>query len=131
MCHHGLPIPRAIADASAKPRTAALWPVLRIFTSSGPSITAAQQYDFTEGALVTIAQRAVTAKKPDDAYLEANLEYFPKSARTYAIAQVKNAKGDKQGAIKDLEKALELIRRTRRPGICFSSLSDAPHGDDI
>jgi tetratricopeptide (TPR) repeat protein len=70
-----------------------------------------QQYDFSEGALVTIAQRAMTAKKPDDAiaYLQANLEYFPKSARTYqAMAQVKNAKGDKQGAIKDLEKALEL-----------------------
>jgi tetratricopeptide (TPR) repeat protein len=53
----------------------------------------------------------LTAKKPDDAiaYLQANLEYFPKSARTYqAMAQAKNTKGDKQGAIKDLEKAVEL-----------------------
>ena len=55
--------------------------------------------------------RAVTAKRPDDAiaYLQANLEYFPKSAATYAaMAQAKNAKGDKQAAIRDLEKAVEL-----------------------
>ena len=70
-----------------------------------------QQYDFTENALLTIAQRARNAKSPDNAiaYLQANLEYYPKSARTYqAMAQARNAKGDKQGAIKDLEKAVEL-----------------------
>jgi Flp pilus assembly protein TadD len=37
------------------------------------------------------------------------LEYHPKSARTYqALANARNAKGDKAGAIKDLEKAVEL-----------------------
>ena len=42
-------------------------------------------------------------------YLQTNLEYYPKSARTYqAMAQARNAKGDKPGAIKDLEKAVEL-----------------------
>jgi tetratricopeptide (TPR) repeat protein len=53
----------------------------------------------------------MTAKSPDDAiaYLQANLEYFPKSARTYqAMAQARNAKGDRPGAIRDLEKAVEL-----------------------
>ena len=57
------------------------------------------------------AQRAMTAKKPDDAiaYLQTNLEYFPKSARTYqAMAQARNAKGDRQCAISNLEKAVEL-----------------------
>ena len=40
---------------------------------------------------------------------QANLEYYPKSSRTYqAMAQFKNAKGDKAGAIADLEKAVEL-----------------------
>jgi tetratricopeptide (TPR) repeat protein len=70
-----------------------------------------QQYDFSENALLGIAQRAMTAKNPDDAiaYLQTNLEYYPKSARTYqAMAQARTAKGDKQAAIKDLEKAVEL-----------------------
>ncbi len=70
-----------------------------------------QQYDLRENALVGIANRATTAKRPDDAlaYLQQNLEYFPKSAVTYvAMAQAKNGKGDKQGATKELEKALEL-----------------------
>ena len=70
-----------------------------------------QQYDFTENALLGIAQRSMTAKNPSDAiaYLQANLEYYPASARTYlALAQARNARGDKPGAIKDLEKAVEL-----------------------
>jgi hypothetical protein len=43
------------------------------------------------------------------AYLQANLEYYPRSARTYqAMAQVKLTQGNKVGAIGDLEKAVEL-----------------------
>ena len=70
-----------------------------------------------DGFLVSIAHAASNmlgpglAKNPDDAiaYLQTNLEYYPKSARTYqAMAQARNAKGDKQAAIKDLEKAVEL-----------------------
>ena len=42
-------------------------------------------------------------------YLQANLEYWPRSARTYqALAQIRNTSGDRVGAIRDLEKALEL-----------------------
>ena len=70
-----------------------------------------QSYDFSEGALITMAQRANTATKYDDAlvYLQANLEYYPKSARSYsAVAQMKTAKGDKPGAIAAMEKAVEL-----------------------
>ena len=58
----------------------------------------------------------MTAKKPDDAiqYLQKNLEYFPKSARTYAaLAQARMAKGDTQGAIKDLETAATLDPQSR------------------
>ena len=65
---------------------------------------------------LTIATRAITAKKPDEAiqYLQKNLEYFPKSAPTYAaLAQAKMAKGDTQGAIKDLETAATLDPQSR------------------
>ena len=46
------------------------------------------------------------------AYLQANLEYFPKSSMTYqTMAQVRAAKGDKAAALKDLERAVELDPR--------------------
>ena len=70
-----------------------------------------QSYDFGETTMLMMAQRANTAGKTDDAlaYLQANLEYHPKSVRTYsAIAQMKTAKGDKPGAIAAIEKVLEL-----------------------
>ncbi len=112
-CHRGLPIPMQLADvvteAAARGGAAAglaKYAELRTLYYGG------QEYDFNnENTLLTIAQRAITAKEPDAAipYLLTNLEHFPKSARTYqAMAQAKNAKGDRQGAIKDLEKAVEL-----------------------
>ena len=111
-CHRGLPIPRSIADevtdAEANGGGAA---GLAKFKELRAKYYGGQQYDLRENALVGIANRALNAKRPDDAlaYLQANLEYFPKSAVTFqAMAQARNAKSDKPGAIKDLEKAVEL-----------------------
>jgi hypothetical protein len=111
-CHRGLPVPASIADvvidAAATSGGAA---GLAKFKELRARYYGGQQYDFTENALLTIAQRAMNAKNPDNAiaYLKTNLEYYPKSARTYqAMAQARNAKGDQQGAINDLEKAVEL-----------------------
>ena len=70
-----------------------------------------QSYDFSEGSLIAIAQRANSANQADDAlaYLKTNPEYYPKSSRTYAtIATIKNTQGDKAGAIEALEKAVAL-----------------------
>ena len=112
-CHVGLPIPKQtteiVGDADKAGGGAAAG--LAKFKELRAQFYGTQSYDFTDSALLTMAQRATAAKKLDDAmaYLQANLEYHPKSARTYqAIAQAKNAKGDKAGAIKDLEKAVEL-----------------------
>jgi hypothetical protein len=111
-CHRGMPLPRLIADvvtdASASGGVAA---GLAKFKELRTQYYGGYQYDFSELGLLSVAQRAMTAKNPDAAiaYLQANLEYFPKSARTYqAMAQARTAKGDKQGAIRDLEKAVEL-----------------------
>jgi hypothetical protein len=111
-CHRGVPIPKQIADivteaASGGGATAGL----AKFKDLRTQFYGGQSYDFSEGSLIAIGQRANAANKADDAlaYLNANLEYYPKSSRTYAtIAQVKNAKGDKAGAIAALEKAVEL-----------------------
>ena len=110
-CHRGLPIPRSIADEITMAAPSGGPAGLAKFKELRGKYFGGQQYDFTENALIGIANRSTTAKAYDDAmaYLQTNLEYYPKSARTYqAMAQTKNAKGDKPGAIKDLEKAVEL-----------------------
>jgi len=110
-CHRGLPVPRSIADVVTDAAASGGAAGLAKFKDLRTQYYGGQQYDFSENALLGIAQRAITAKNLDDAiaYLQANLEYYPKSARTHqAMAQARNAKGDRQGAIKDLEKAVEL-----------------------
>jgi hypothetical protein len=112
-CHRGLPVPKAIAEfiTEAEGANGGATAGLAKFRELREKFFGGQTFDFTDQALLTIAQRAVTAKRPDDAiaYLQANIEYWPRSARTYqALAQVRNSKGDKAGAIRDLEKAVEL-----------------------
>jgi cytochrome c-type biogenesis protein CcmH/NrfG len=70
-----------------------------------------QSYDFSEGALAGLAQRANQANKPDDAIalLELNLEFNPQSSRSYALlGTIYAAMHDNATAIKDFEKALEI-----------------------
>ena len=112
-CHVGLPIPKQITEivGDAEKAGGGAAAGLAKFKELRAQFYGTQSYDFTDSALLTMAQRATAAKKLDDAmtYLQANLEYHPESARTYlAIGQVKSAKGDKTGAIKDVEKAVEL-----------------------
>jgi hypothetical protein len=111
-CHRGVPIPKQITDIVTE-AAAAGGPSagLAKFRELREKFYGGQSYDFSENGLIQTAQRAQQANKSDDAlaYLQANLEYYPKSSRTYVvIAQVKNGKGDKAGAIAALEKAVEL-----------------------
>jgi hypothetical protein len=111
-CHRGVPIPKQIADIVTEASTGGGAAAgLAKFQELRSRFYGGQSYDFSEGSLIAIAQRANTSNKADEAlaYLNANLEYYPKSSRTYmAMAQIKNAKGDKAGAIQALEKAVEL-----------------------
>jgi hypothetical protein len=111
-CHRGVPIPKQMTDimteAAASGGAAA---GIAKFKEFREKFYPGQSYDFGETTMIMMSQRANTSGKADDAlaYLQANLEYFPESARTYAgIAQIKNAKGDKAGAIAALEKVVEL-----------------------
>jgi hypothetical protein len=129
-CHRGLPVPRAITDvvgeAAASGGAAA---GLAKYAELRARYYGGQQYDFGEDGLVTMAQRALTAKTPDDAiaYLEANLQLFPKSARTYQVmAQARTAKGDRQGAIASLEKALELDPKSTQARNQLQQLTGQP-----
>jgi tetratricopeptide (TPR) repeat protein len=111
-CHHGLPIPAPLGEVISEAETSGgATAGLAKFKELRAKFYGGQQYDFTDYALVGIANTALNARRPDDAlkYLQANLEYFPKSSQTYqAMAQAKNAKGDKAGAIKDLKTAVQL-----------------------
>src|SRR5205823_1698142 len=107
-CHRGVAIPRQLPDLldgttveKGTPAAIAQYKELR------KQYFGAQAYDFGEGSLVTYAQRATTAGKPDDAilWLQLNLEYYPLSSRTYAgLSQAQQKKNDKDAAIKSLEK---------------------------
>ena len=111
-CHRGVPIPKQITDvvtdaASAGGAAAGL----AKYRELREKFYGGQSYDFSENGLLATAQRAIAANKPDDAlaYLQANVDYYPKSARSYlAMSQAHLAKQDKAGAIKDLEKVLDL-----------------------
>src|SRR5215510_11938500 len=79
-CHRGLPVPRSIADVVTSAETKGGGRAgLAKFKQLRDKFYGGQQYDFRENALVGIANRALNAKRPDDAvaYLQANLEYFP------------------------------------------------------
>jgi tetratricopeptide (TPR) repeat protein len=125
-CHRGVPIPKQIIDiVTDAANTGGAAAGLAKFKELREKFYGGQSYDFSDGSLVTIAQRAQTASKSDDAlaYLQANLEYYPKSARTYiTMATVKNTKGDKAGAIAALEKAVELDPNNARAKAQLESL---------
>lgn len=111
-CHHGLPIPRQLTTVMTGAETGGGVPAaLAKYRELRAQYYGGQQYDFTENSLLTMAQRAITTKKPADAiqYLQANLEYFPRSVRSHvAMSQAKAAAGDTQGAVESVERAVAI-----------------------
>jgi hypothetical protein len=109
-CHRGVPIPRQLVDiltdtASVKgaPAAVAQYRTLRE-TNLG-------SYDFGDATLAVMAQRANGANKPDDAllYVQTNLEFHPKSARTYSqMSTAYQKKMDMPNAVAAMEKAVSL-----------------------
>ena len=99
-CHRGVPIPKQLAEIVIDAGAAAAQPLASPSTrSSARSSTAARATTSAKASLVAIAQRANAAGKADDAlaYLNANLEYFPKSARTYQTIAAAQEHEGRQG----------------------------------
>jgi hypothetical protein len=109
-CHRGVAIPKQLADVLADTSAAKGIPeAVAQYKDLRTRYYGAMAYDFTEAGLLAVANRPGT--KPEDAvvWLQLNLEYFPKSTRTYvAMAQAHQRANDRDAAVKDLEKALEL-----------------------
>jgi tetratricopeptide (TPR) repeat protein len=70
-----------------------------------------EAYDFREAVLLDLGRESLATRKPDDAlaWLQLNLEFYPKSAPSWiALAQAHIAKRDQDAARSDLQKALTL-----------------------
>ena len=110
-CHRGVAIPGQLSDIIAKTAV-----------EKGPDEAVAQyrdlraqyygrqSYDFGEETLLTSAQQVVRVKPASSIpLLRLNLEFYPKSVRSYAqIAFAYTRSLDDESAITTLEKALEI-----------------------
>jgi tetratricopeptide (TPR) repeat protein len=110
-CHRGVPIPQPLSAI-----------ILRTVSEKGGAAAVEQYrglrkqyfsratYDFSEDALLEMAERVVQGR-PDDAIalLRMNLEFNPQSAKTYALLGFAyTRKVDDASAITNLQKSLEL-----------------------
>src|SRR5262245_37069093 len=110
-CHRGVPQPKQLAEILAKTSAdKGFAAAASQYKELKSKFYGAQAYDFSETGLIATAQPLIQTRT-DEAmqFLQMNLELFPRSARTYqTMAQAQVAKKDTQGAIKSLEKALEI-----------------------
>jgi hypothetical protein len=109
-CHRGVPIPRQLIDV--------LWTTT--LRDGGAAAVAQyrelraqfygkQAYDFSEDTLVTIGLRIGQAR-PDDAIalMNLNLEFFPRSVRSYVALAIAQSRRDTPAAIATLKKVLDI-----------------------
>jgi tetratricopeptide (TPR) repeat protein len=111
-CHRGVAIPKLLPDiltetASKNGVSAAI----EQYRTLRKQYYGGQSYDFSEPALVALANQLAVSNKPDDAitFLQLNAEFYPSSGATYAaMGQAYARKNDKDNAIKSFEKAVQL-----------------------
>ena len=111
-CHRGVPIPAQLSDLLrqtmlGKGEGAAI----EQYRELRHQYVDTQAYDFGEHTLLDLGRESLATHKPDDAvaWLQLNVEFFPKSAPSYIeLAQAHVAKRDRDAAATDLTKALEI-----------------------
>jgi len=110
-CHRGVAIPRPLHRILQETIAArGVDAAIEQYKDLHARYFGASAYDFSEAALVALAQ-PIASGKPDQAIamLKLNLEFYPKSAQTYAaLGYTYTRKLDDSTAIAMLEKALEI-----------------------
>ena len=111
-CHRGVAIPKPLAQVlNEAVNTKGLPGAVADYRDLRTRYFGSMAYDFSESGLISVAQAAINADRADNAltWLNLNLEFYPKSARTYVVmSQAHQKKSDKDAAVRDLEKAVEL-----------------------
>jgi hypothetical protein len=111
-CHRGVAIPKLLPDILTETANkSGVAAAIEQYRTLRKEYYGGQSYDFSEMGLVALASQLNTANKPDDAlaFLKLNTEFYPNSAPTYGMmGQAFLRKNDKENAIKNFEKAVEL-----------------------
>jgi tetratricopeptide (TPR) repeat protein len=110
-CHRGVPVPRQLSEILSQAlKTQGAAAAIEQYRELRKQFYGRQAYDFGENTLLGVAQQ-ITSSRPSDsiALLQLNLEFFPRSAASYAeIGFAYTRKLDDDSAIANLEKALEI-----------------------
>lgn len=110
-CHRGVPVPRQLSEIlsqTLKEKGAAA--TIEQYRELRKQFYGRQAYDFGENTLLALAHQ-IASSRPNDsiALLQLNLEFYPRSAGSYAeIGFAYTRKLDDDSAIASLEKALEI-----------------------
>jgi tetratricopeptide (TPR) repeat protein len=111
-CHRGVPNPQQLPDLLAQTMTGkGEAAAVALYRELRQQYFGTEAYDFRESVLLDLGRQSLATQKPDDAlaWLQLNIEFYPKSAESYAVlAQVHARKSDQAAAVKDLVKAIEL-----------------------
>jgi hypothetical protein len=111
-CHRGVAIPKLLPDILTETASkSGVSAAVEQYRTLRKQYYGGQSYDFSEPALVGLANQLAGSNKPDDAiaFLQLNAEFYPNSATTYAaMGQAYARKNDKENAVKSLEKAVQL-----------------------
>jgi tetratricopeptide (TPR) repeat protein len=110
-CHRGVPIPKQIGDiVSQSIKEKGVQEAMTQYRDLRAKYFSKAAYDFSDEPLFVLGQ-TLSSVRPDDALevLKTNLEFNPKSARSYtAMANAYTRKLDDASAIDALEAAAEL-----------------------
>jgi tetratricopeptide (TPR) repeat protein len=110
-CHRGVPIPKQLSDIVMQTiKEKGVAAAAEQYRDLRKQFYGRQSYDFGEDVLLGIAQ-TLSNGRPDDAIalLKLNLEFNPRSARSYAVmAFAYTRKLDDATAITYLEKSIEI-----------------------
>ena len=109
-CHRGVAIPKQLTDILADTAATKGTPAaMAEYKDLRGRYFGGMAYDFSENGLLNLVQRPNVTPEDAIAWLRLNLEYYPKSARTYLIMSLVHQRAnDHDAALKDVEKAIEL-----------------------
>jgi tetratricopeptide (TPR) repeat protein len=111
-CHRGVTNPQQLPDLLAQTMTGkGEAAAVALYRDLRQQYFGTDAYDFRESILLDLGRQSLATQKPDDAlaWLQLNIEFYPKSAQSYVVlAEVHARKKDQAAAVKDLEKAIEL-----------------------